>query len=76
MKPNSIRQDLPAKLKADFQQDYQDFLGIVQQYLVHPACQGEAFSEDWLILSKMEIPMPLSFFFDQTGRSRPEAALV
>jgi hypothetical protein len=34
MKLHSIRQDL---------QDYQDFLGLVRQYLVHPACRGEAF---------------------------------
>jgi hypothetical protein len=36
MKLQSIRQELPAKLKADFQQDYQDFLVVVFEYLVHP----------------------------------------
>ena len=34
MKHHSIGQDL---------QDYQDYFGLVKQYLVHPASQGEAF---------------------------------
>jgi hypothetical protein len=37
----SFRQNLLAKLKADFQQDYQNFFGLVWLYPVHPACQGE-----------------------------------
>jgi hypothetical protein len=32
MKPHSFRQDLPVKLKADFQQDYQHFYAICLPY--------------------------------------------
>jgi hypothetical protein len=56
---HSFRQDL---------QDYQDCFGLVWLYPVHPACQGEAFSEDWLILSENGKFMSLSYFLDQTGR--------
>jgi len=35
-KPHSIRQDLPAKLKADLQQDYLDFFELVYLYPVNP----------------------------------------
>ena len=48
MKLHSIRQDL---------QDYQEFLGLVQQYLVHPVDPV-----------KNGNSKPLSFFFDLTGR--------
>jgi len=33
---HSFRQDLPAKLKADFPQDYQDIFCLVSLYPVHP----------------------------------------
>ena len=32
--------------------DYQDFFGLVELNPVHPACQGEACGEAWLILSE------------------------
>ena len=69
MKLHSIRQDL---------QGYQDFFSLVQQYPVHLACPAESGIDP---VKKGNL-MPLSFFFDQTGRPpeagklfRPEAAL-
>jgi hypothetical protein len=49
--------DLPAKLKANFQQDYHDFLDLVEEYPVHPVDP----------VGKCNV-LPLCFLIDQTGR--------